>query len=59
MPLLRVPLWRNSQARSTVGDVEVLSMPTNISMAVLFVVPVEGCRGCRHMKVTSSERSSE
>ena len=36
---LRVPLWRNSQARSTVDDVEVLSMLTNISMAVLFVVP--------------------
>ena len=37
MPL-RVPLWMHSQARATVGDVEVVSMMTSISMAVLFVV---------------------
>ena len=50
---LRVQLGRTSQARASVGDVMVLSMLTNISMAVLFVVP----GWLSHMKVTSSEHT--
>ena len=34
---LRVLLWMYSQARPTVGDVEVFAQMANISMAALFV----------------------
>ena len=49
---LRVPLWRYSQARPTVDDVEVVWMMISISMAVLFVGRDQGGP---HMKVMSSE----
>ena len=50
--LCRISL-ASSLARATVGDVMVLLLMTNISMAVLFVVP----EGGPHMKVTSSEHT--
>ena len=48
---LRVLLWMYSQARPTVGDVEVFAQMANISMGVLFV----GSLGGPHMKVIVSE----